>query len=99
MGGDKDYPSLYSDDYEVWKACHSFNLLDGKLTIHAELLTGRTWHGACLLKGKIFVVGGHDHLLQTVDTGEMYDLKKDKWVECFKEMIDDFMESITLVTV
>ena len=80
----------------MWTSCLSVDLGDGTLKKHAELLTGRTWHGACLLQNKIFVAGGHNNELQTVENGEYYDLVKNKWVEFFQYM-DDYVENITLV--
>ena len=82
----------------MWTSCLSVDLRDGTLKKHAELLTGRTWHGACLLQNKIFVAGGHNNELQTVENGEYYDLQQDKWVEFFQYM-DDYVENITLVEI
>ena len=62
------------------KSVEKYNLIERKWTFVSGMNAERCGHAACVFRGKIFVVGGHDANKQIVKSIECYDPVTDKWL-------------------
>ena len=63
------------------KSVEKYNPVKKRWTYVSDMKTERCEHAACVLRGKIFVVGGTNASNETVKTIECYDPATDKWTE------------------
>lgn len=85
-GSEKDEPvgettltevqTLESDDAEPTEGLMN---IGGTWTTGTEMPTGRWGHGACVVDGQIYIIGGAGPLYQALGTVEVYDPVTDTW--------------------
>ena len=71
--------SKQSGQYKAQKSVEKFVPKESRWSYVSSMNTAREQHAACVLRGKIYVVGGEDEDGNSVSTIECYDPDKDTW--------------------